>query len=565
LRYLPIPGVKFGILRLFRGPHEKITPLRFNLDSTRRSHWRRSRWWWVGAALLFLAIVVAAAVVFAVRRAEPILRARIVETLSARFHGPVELAALHVSVRAGLQVSGEGLKIFGAADPNPHEPGVQPLISAREFRFTSDIPSLLHTPMKINRVYLRGLDLNIPPKSQRQQAGGWMEWKKSRIRIFVDDFVSDDADLIINTPRPDKPPLEFAITNLEMHDIGPGQPLRFTATLINPKPVGRIQSTGLFGPWQPDDIRNTPVQGDYTFSNADLGTIKGIGGILSSSGSYHGNLDNILVDGTTNTPDFRLTISGHPVPLQTRFHAIVDGTSGDTYLQPVNAKLMNSTLTASGSIVRMKDPKGHRILLDVVSKDSRIDDLLRVAVRADPAIIGKSDFRAKLEIEPGSADISDRLRIAGDIHISGARFTNEKIQSRVEDWSERTRGKPKMIQPGIQEDVRSDMDATFVLNAGLLSVSQLHFEMPGTKVSMSGTYKVDGSECDFHGKADLDAKLSQMVTGWKSLLLKPVDPFFSKNGAGTEVPISVTGTKSDLHFGLDFHQKPPQSKKTNGN
>jgi hypothetical protein len=508
-------------------------------------------------------LVVVAAVVFAVRRAEPILRTRIVETLSARFHARVELAALHVSVSSGLQVSGEGLKIYGAQDPNPYQPGVQPLISTQEFRFTSDIPSLLHTPMKINRVYLRGLEVNIPPKTQRQQAGGWVDWKKSRIAILVDDFICDEANLVINTPRTDKPPLEFAISNLEMHDIGPGQPMHFTAALINPKPVGRIQSTGFFGPWQPENIRGTPVKGDYTFSNADLSTIKGIGGILSSTGSYHGNLDNILVDGATDTPAFRLTISGHPVPLKTRFHAIVDGTSGDTYLQPVNARLMNSSLTASGSIVRMKDPKGHRILLDVVSKDSRIDDLLRVAVRTDPAIIGKSEFRAKLQIEPGTVDISDRLRIAGDIHISGARFTNDKIQSRIEDWSQRTRGKPKMIQRGTQEDVRSDIDATFDLSAGLLSVSQLHFEMPGTKVSMSGTYKVDGSACDFHGKADLDAKLSQMVTGWKSVLLKPVDPFFSKNGAGTEVPISVTGPRSELHFGLDFHQKHTQPKITN--
>ena len=78
---------------------------------------------------------------------------------------------------------------------------------------------------------------------------------------------------------------------------------------------------------------------------------------------------------------------------------------------------------------------------------------------------------------------------------------------------------------------------------------------------MSGTYKVDGSVCDFHGKADLDAKISQMVTGWKSVLLKPVDPFFSKNGAGTEVPISVTGPKSELHFGLDFHQKHNEPEK----
>ncbi len=81
---------------------------------------------------------------------------------------------------------------------------------------------------------------------------------------------------MINTLKPDKLPLEFNISNLEMGKIGPGQPLRFTATLVNPKPVGAIQSNGLFGPWQADDPRSTPVRGKYSFSRADLSTIRGI-------------------------------------------------------------------------------------------------------------------------------------------------------------------------------------------------------------------------------------------------------------------------------------------------
>ena len=72
---------------------------------------------------------------------------------------------------------------------------------------------------------------------------------------------------------------------------------------------------------------------------------------------------------------------------------------------------------------------------------------------------------------------------------------------------------------------------------------------------MTGEYGLDGQTFDFRGEARLDAKLSQMTTGWKSILLKPVDPFFSKNGAGTEVPIRITGTESEPHFGLDFGHK----------
>jgi hypothetical protein len=68
-------------------------------------------------------------------------------------------------------------------------------------------------------------------------------------------------------------------------------------------------------------------------------------------------------------------------------------------------------------------------------------------------------------------------------------------------------------------------------------------------------YSLDGNEFDFHGKARLQAKISHMATGWKSVLLKPVDPFFSKNGAGTELPVKITGTRSEPHFGLDFGRK----------
>jgi hypothetical protein len=82
-----------------------------------------------------------------------------------------------------------------------------------------------------------------------------------------------------------------------------------------------------------------------------------------------------------------------------------------------------------------------------------------------------------------------------------------------------------------------------------------HFEVPGTKVDMTGQYALDGNTFDFYGKVRLEAKLSHMVTGWKSVLLKPVDPFFKKDGAGTEVPIKITGTKSEPHIGLDFGHK----------
>jgi hypothetical protein len=42
-----------------------------------------------------------------------------------------------------------------------------------------------------------------------------------------------------------------------------------------------------------------------------------------------------------------------------------------------------------------------------------------------------------------------------------------------------------------------------------------------------------------------------MLTGWKSLLAKPFDKLLEKNGAGVQVPIMISGTRSAPKFGVD--------------
>ncbi len=516
----------------------------------------RGRWKWIAAVLVILAVGAVVAIRVVIARAQPILRTRVIETLSTRFKSKVELATLNVWIANGLEVSGTGLKIYAATDPNPYAPGVQPLISLQEFHFHTALRNLFRTSIHVDTVYVKGMELNMPPKEDRGELKT-MNSQRGKMSVFVDKFVCEDTKLLINTSKPGKPPLEFDIHDLRMKDIGPGQPMRFNATLVNPKPVGDIQSTGLFGPWNEYTPRDTPVQGEYSFSNADLGTLKGIAGILSSTGKYEGTLSNIVVDGKTDTPDFRIATSGHPVPLHTDFHAVVDGTSGDTYLDPVKATLLSSSFTAKGSVVREQNPHGHDIELNVVLDRAQIQDLLKLGVKTDPPIItGPVEMKTKLSLRPGEADVVDRLYLSGNFHVLHAHFTNEKIQSRLDSLSLRTQGKLKEAHDQAEkEDAPVDLRGVFTLKDGTLSFSLLHFLIPGTHVDMAGDYSLDGKTFDFRGTARLDAKLSQMTTGWKSILLRPVDKFFSKDGAGTEVPVKITGTESEPHFGLDFGHK----------
>src|SRR6185369_2283258 len=77
------------------------------------------------------------------------------------------------------------------------------------------------------------------------------------------------------------------------------------------------------------------------------------------------------------------------------------------------------------------------------------------------------------------------------------------------------------------------------------------FQIPGAAVNLDGAMNMAADTLDFHGALMLDAKLSQTQSGWKRWVLKPVDPFFAKNGAGTFLHIKILGAAKDPQFGLD--------------
>jgi hypothetical protein len=72
---------------------------------------------------------------------------------------------------------------------------------------------------------------------------------------------------------------------------------------------------------------------------------------------------------------------------------------------------------------------------------------------------------------------------------------------------------------------------------------------------------MEGGALDFTGSAKLDATISKMVGGWKGLLLSPADRYFKRDGAGTEVPILIGGTREEPKFSIDFgHIKPTEKQ-----
>ena len=180
------------------------------------------------------------------------------------------------------------------------------------------------------------------------------------------------------------------------------------------------------------------------FANANLDTIHGLAGVLSSTGEFHGPINRIEVEGTTDTPNFQVDAGGSPVPLKTRFTAVVDGSDGDTYLQQVDASFFDTSMTAKGAVIGLEGVPGRRIEVDVDMANGRIEDLLRLAVQSDkPILLGAARLKAKLVIPPEKKKVIDKLQLAGEFVLSRRTFTDAGVQRKLTGFSRRGQGMGK--------------------------------------------------------------------------------------------------------------------------
>ena len=506
-----------------------------------------ARWWrWIAFSLLLIVLTIAVAATIAVRRVQPVLRARVVALLEARFDSRVELDQMDVSWVRGLAVSGGGLRIYS---PGQTSAGGKPLVSVRSFVFHSRWQDLFAEHLHIGDARVTGLLIDVPP-SAPGTGHTPREHRLSQLKFGVDRVFCDDSRLVLESADPTKQPKVFLLKHLELDNAGNDQGWRFSVAVTNPVPRGEVTSSGSFGPWNTDVPGDTPIAGSYVFDDADLGTIKGIGGTLSSSGSYAGELDRIEVNGTASVPDFQLDTAKQPMRLQTQFHAFVNGTTGDTTLAPVEARLRNSSFTCSGSITDLKG-QGHVVDLTVDVPAGRIEDFLLLAVRTRPPVMAAGlRLRAQLHIRPGREPVVDKMAMRGQFALSGIRFAQAGLQDDLDQLSLRAQARPQEAKPGAPF-VSSAMTGQFTLQSARLKLEPLTFTLPGATVKLSGVYSLDGRQYDFKGNVRTEAKISEMVaTWWKQLLLMPADHYFSKGGAGTEVPFSVHGTEGRPKFGV---------------
>jgi hypothetical protein len=215
---------------------------------------------------------------------------------------------------------------------------------------------------------------------------------------------------------------------------------------------------------------------------------------------------------------------------------------------------------AKGGVFDGEGVKGRLVTLDIHMEEGRLEDLMRLAVKGkQPPMTGAIHLDTKFDLPPGDRDVVEKLRLNGRFAIRDGRFTNPDVQQKIAELSRRASGNTQEAKNPL---VESDFSGKFALADGTLALPTVTFDVPGAAVRLAGRYGLKSETIDFAGNLYMDAKISQTTTGWKSLLLKVVDPMFRRDGQ-TVLPIHIRGTRNAPSFGLDVKRVFKREAKTN--
>lgn len=490
------------------------------------------RWAIIIAAVLLVIALVAPIVITRLTFG----REKIASELSKHFPGQVHISRFRNTYfpRPGCVLSGLTIQQRGDTPD-------QPFLAAEELTMSGSYPRLLSHKIRIVgkgvRVYL------APDKDAHDyyQSGDKDKTKVEEIRA---------ADSFLLIGRKNDEPLRFEVRHVQAGPALPDEEMRFDVEVVNPLPRGLVRAAGKVGPWVKSNVGLTSISGTYEFKDADLGTFSGTAGVLSSRGKFTGKLASIGVSGAVRVPDFTVKHSGHPVNLTADFRANVDGTNGDVALESVEANWGKTTLLASGTISGRSGEHGKTLDARLSVKRGRIEDLMTVATHAAPTMEGPVVFEGRAVWPPGKARFIQRIQFTADFMIDDGRFTRQRVQQNVDKLSERARGEK-------DDDLRrvaTTLKGHVALHGGVAHVSNASMQVPDARAEFSGTANLVNDQIRFEGRLRMAATASQAATGFKSVLLKVVDPLFKnkKRHAGSDLPVELTGTIGHPHVGLDL-------------
>jgi hypothetical protein len=426
--------------------------------------------------------------------------------------------------------------------------GLPPLGTARSVMLQGTWLDLLMLRKRVRLVDITGLHIVIPtlgspanhrdfpPGSSADFGGPTAVVEQLRIHESTLDIMRANGSRY-----------SFPIQQLIIRNLQKGQALTYDVDMQNPKPTGHILSTGNFGPINSNNLGATPLSGKFTFTQVNLRDIGDIGGTLSSKGQFHGTLAAIDADAASNTRDFAVD-SGKPTPVSASIHCTINGLNGDVVLHGIDATTGASTIKVQGSIAG--SPKV--VDVDIVVAPGRVQDILRPFMQAQIPVAGSVSLHSHAHLDAAGNGLGflQRLKVDGTFDAPAEHLTNQATEQKLSTFSQRAQGmKAPTPYPNAadqSQDSSADVVSSIVGQArirnGVLSTQRLTFQMPGVAVDLSGTFNLHNSTANLTGNLSMQSDISHTTTGFKSMLMKPLIPFFKKKNAGAVIPIAVTGS-----------------------
>ncbi len=510
--------------------------------------WAHGRWWLIIAGS-FIVIVGIAVIVLAWNW--PFTEQAVTKALQDRFARTVQIRTFRKTYFPPGCVAEEVSFLHRKRKDLP------PLITVQTLIIRGSYYGLLRIDKRVDEVKVKGLHVSIPPPRARGQAPSVMPLTTSTTgaSITIGEIATDDALLEFMARQPGQKPFKLQIHRLILEKVGEDGVIPYHAALLNPKPPGEIRSDGKIGPWHEDDPGSTPVVGSYTYEHANLAVFEGISGTLASKGQFSGTIGHIDANGETDVPNFRVAGGVHTVQLASKFHAVVDGTNGDTYLRSVEAHFERTTVTSRGSVSGHPGRHGKTTRLEIAVNEGRIEDLLFLFTNDKrPSMTGSIRMYATVQVPPGPTAFLRKLDFAGRCSISSGHFTNPNVQQPINALARSARGENEKLRGKNQETVLSKFRGQVSVNNGVATLSHVSFTAPNTRAQLQGTYNLLDLKIDLRGIMYTKGKLADTTAGFKALVLKAIGPFLKQKSV-TVVPFSIRGTSAKPLFALDFTGK----------
>jgi hypothetical protein len=423
-------------------------------------------------------------------------------------------------------------------------PDIPPIGTAKQLTVRGNWLDLLFFRKRVRLVDVEGLHVVLPAPGSRASKEDFPAGSSADFAgpsTIVETLEMRNA--ILDIQHTDGPQSSYPIHDLTIHNVHEGEAAGFVVDMQNAKPTGRIQARGSFGPLNPKNLGATPLSGEFSFSDANLGEIGQLHGTLSARGKFSHSLASIEATASSDTPNFAVA-RGRPARVTGQVQCTVNGLNGDIVLHTIEVHTGETTIKAGGHITG--SPKTTYLEMQVTK--GRAQDLMQPFMHSRAPIVGPVWLTSNARIAPAypGTHFMQRLTVEGTFTVPAERLTNQHTETTLSAFSARAQGAGSgKGSPGNPEstdaDVLSSLTGHVTIRNGVLTTQHVAFTTPGASADLNGTYAFANGAAHLTGDLRTEASLSHTATGFKSVLLKPLNPFFRRKHAGAQLPIAVTG------------------------